>query len=64
MEGCVIECLANVVRIDGTHGIVRATLPVTLDSALHSQTVIKHDIDKREIWQGISNSSEGRELAQ
>jgi len=29
-----------------------------------AQTAIKHDIDKRGIWQDIGNSSEGRELAQ
>ena len=62
-KGCVIECLANATRIDGTHGIVRATLLVTLDSVLHGQTTIKNDVDERGIWQDIGNSSEGREFA-
>jgi hypothetical protein len=44
-------CLANAARIDGTHGIVRATLLVTLDSILHGQTTIKHDVNERGIWQ-------------
>jgi hypothetical protein len=63
-KGCVIECLANVARIDGTHGIVRATLLVTLDSVLHSWTAIKHDVNERGIWQDIGNSGEGKEFAQ
>jgi len=60
----MIECLANVARIDGTHGIVRATMLVTLDSASHGQTTIKHDMDKSGIRQDIGNSSKGREFAQ
>jgi hypothetical protein len=45
MKGCVIECLANATRIGGTHGIVRETLLVMLDSVLHGQTAIKHDVN-------------------
>jgi hypothetical protein len=37
-KGCIIECLANATRIDGTHVIVRETLLIMLDSVLHGQT--------------------------
>jgi len=50
-KGCTIKCLAYAARIDGTHGIVRATLLVTLNSMLHGQTTIKHDVNERGIWQ-------------
>ena len=63
-KGCIVECLANVARIDSTHGIVLATLLVMLDSVLYGQTVIKHDVNKREVWQDIGNSSKGRESNQ
>jgi hypothetical protein len=63
-KGCVIECLANAAGVDGTHCIVRATLLVTLDSMLHGQTAIKHDVNERGIWQDIGNSSKGREFSQ
>ena len=46
MKGCVIEHLANAARIDGTHGIIRVTLLVTLDGMLHGQTAIKHDLNE------------------
>ena len=59
-----VECLANVAKIDGTHGIVRATLLVMLDSVLYGQTVIKRaDINERGVWQDIGNSGKGRESA-
>jgi hypothetical protein len=39
------------------------TLFVMLDSVLHGQTVIKHDVNERGVWQDIGNSGKGREFA-
>lgn len=68
MKGCVVRCLANVTRIDDTHGVILVALFIMLDSMLHGQTTIKHNVNHHErgIWQDISNSnkSEGREFAQ
>ncbi len=46
------------------HGIVQVTLLVTLNNVLHGQTTIKHNVNKRGIWQDIGNNSEGRESTQ
>jgi len=52
-EGCVIKPLANAARMDGTHGIVRATLLVALGSMLHGKTA-RNTISTREEFGGIS----------
>ena len=64
MKSCVVERLANTARINSTHGVVRSTLPVTLDRALHSQTTIKYDVNEIGIGEDIGDGSKGRELAQ
>ena len=50
--------------IDCTHGVVWVALLVTINSVLHGQTMIKHDINEREIWQNIGDRGKGREFAQ
>ncbi|KAF3401859.1 hypothetical protein F1880_009718 [Penicillium rolfsii] len=64
LQGLLVEGLGDTAGVDGTHGVVGATLLVTLDGNLHGQTTVEHNGNQALDGHDISQGSQGRVFTQ
>lgn len=64
LQGLLVEGLRDTARVDSAHGVVRATLLVTLDGNLHGQTTVEDDGHQALNGHDIGQGSKGRVFTQ
>lgn len=64
LQSLLVEGLGDTAGVDSAHGVVRATLLITLDGNLHGQTTVEHDRHQALNGHDVGQGGKGRVFTQ